>query len=232
LALLPSKVRTALVVVGGVFVAVGAEGGSLFSISESFRKDGRLHGWDAVGVIVSLLATLTTTLFAFATLTDVRATWTEVISVWGYVINTLFIVLDANFNFINLGLHLFTLKRDRIQSMRDELSLKKARIDIEERQRALKVHESSVSKSADVHESSVADSEGAVKGGDNSQKDSEGSQKIKANKRMFTEWAMSLNGGRQSLTVEDIEAWAKGNDYSLPTARTMYKWIRGVKGES
>lgn len=137
LSLLPDFVRLGLVALGGVFVAVGAEGGSLFTTVEAFRKTGRLQGWDIVGQVISQCATLSTVTFAFATLSGARASWSQFVTTWGYVANVLFVAMDAAFNYVALGLHLRQLERDRIAQLQEHFDYERAVLDLERQRFAL-----------------------------------------------------------------------------------------------
>jgi hypothetical protein len=137
LALLPNAARLALVLVGGFFVAIGAEGGSLFSIVEAFRIDGKIHATEFTGAIVSQLATITTVVFAFATLTGASTNWALLVSEWGYIVNTLLVSVDATFNYVALGKHLANLEKQRIHDMRTGLWFEQQRIQIERQRFAL-----------------------------------------------------------------------------------------------
>jgi nitrogen fixation protein FixH len=141
LALLPEFVRWGLVAIGGVFVAIGAEGGSLFTTVEAFRKTGRLQGWDIVGQVISQCATLSTVTFAFATLSGAAASWSQFVATWGYVANVLFVALDAAFNYVALGLHLRQLERDRIAQLQEHFDYERARLDIERQRFALEAQQ-------------------------------------------------------------------------------------------
>jgi hypothetical protein len=137
LALLPNAARLALVLVGGFFVAIGAEGGSLFSIVEAFRIDGKIHATEFAGAIVSQLATITTVVFAFATLTGASSRWAMFVAEWGYIVNTLLVSIDATFNYVALGKHLANLEKQRIHDMRTGLWFEQQRIQIERQRFAL-----------------------------------------------------------------------------------------------
>lgn len=100
LMLIPQEWRLRIVVVGAAAVAVGAEGGSLFSLVAAFEREGRLRGWDIIGAIVSQTATVLTIVFAFRALSGGGST------MWGYVANTVAVSMDATFNYVALGLHL------------------------------------------------------------------------------------------------------------------------------
>jgi len=121
LTLIPEIARLLFVLVGAAFIAVGAEGGSLFSIVAAFERDGTLRGWDIVGAIFSQLATLSAVIMAFATLTGASSDWAAFVSVYGYITTTGFISVDATFNYVALGLHLRNSKKLRLAEVQDNL---------------------------------------------------------------------------------------------------------------
>lgn len=121
LTLIPEIVRLIFIVIGAIFVAVGAEGGSLYSIAAAFERDGTLHGWDWIGAFVSQLATLSTVIMAFATMTGAANDWAEFVLVWGYIATTAFVSLDATFNYMALGLHLHNEKNLLLSEARRNL---------------------------------------------------------------------------------------------------------------
>jgi hypothetical protein len=159
LALLPEFVRLGLVALGGVFVAVGAEGGSLFTTVEAFRKTGRLQGWDIVGQVISQCATLSTVTFAFAALSGAAASWSQFVATWGYIANVLFVAMDAAFNYVALGLHLRQLERDRIAQLQEHFDYERARLDIERQRFALEAQQAQYRETQDTSPLAAVSSE-------------------------------------------------------------------------
>jgi len=105
--------RRILVLVGAFSLAVGAEFGTLPAIVEIFRKAGsrgkqKVRIWDWAGLIISLIATLASFLFAFATLLGERTNWSKSFQIWGSIVLGLFAALDCYVNFAEFGLYLST----------------------------------------------------------------------------------------------------------------------------
>lgn len=121
------SLRTWLVVIGAVSLAIGGEVGTLGATIEVYRKSqvlktkqrkDRQSGetrtieysdavwWDWVGLVVSLCATFLEFVIAFAALLGVNATWGPTVRLYGPIVLGVMSALDAYVNFMEVGLYL------------------------------------------------------------------------------------------------------------------------------
>lgn len=106
LTVLPEAFRTTLVLTGAFALAFGAEVGTLSNVVEIYRKGQQVRGWDAIALAISILATFTAFILAFATLLGVSATWGATVRLYGPIALGLLAALDSYGNFLEFGLYL------------------------------------------------------------------------------------------------------------------------------
>jgi hypothetical protein len=98
--------RQALVLTGAFALAFGAEVGTLSSITEIYRKGERLGRWDKFALAVSVLATFSAFILAFASLLGVKATWGATVQLYGPIFLGMLAALDSYGGFMEFGLYL------------------------------------------------------------------------------------------------------------------------------
>lgn len=153
LTLFSSPVRLAIVSIASFFTAVGAEGGSRYSIAAAFERNGTLTGWDRVGAVVSQLSS------ALAFVIGILMLFSGTSPVWLYIFNVVFVGVDATFNYVALGLHNrhgHKLKAEEerraseyrkqsldreVEEQRQRLELRRQQVDIERQLFALRAQE-------------------------------------------------------------------------------------------
>lgn len=117
---LPVAFRRIIILVGAFSLAIGAELGTLPAIVEIFRKAGSkgihtVRTWDWIGLGISLVATIMSFIFAFATILGEATNWSRSMQVWGSIAIGLAAALDSYVNFAEFGLYLSTFD-DRIEA--------------------------------------------------------------------------------------------------------------------
>lgn len=110
---LPAAFRTALVLIGAISLAFGAEVGTLTNVVEIYRKGDKLAGWDKLALGISLVATVGAFVLSFATLLGVTATWGDAVKRWGPIALGLFAALDSYGGFMELGIYTRRMLADK-----------------------------------------------------------------------------------------------------------------------
>jgi hypothetical protein len=247
LTVLPEAFRTALVLTGAFALAFGAEIGTLSNVVEIYRKGARVQGWDAVALAISILATFTAFILAFATLLGVAATWGATVRLYGPIALGLLAALDSYGNFLEFGLYLNSydarlsqwegkqeqaaerkrqdaerLRQAVAQGVLDELQRIEAEAQVSRERRKAEREERKVAGIGN------ADAQASVQVAPKNVAPAQAPIATIADWRAIIE---HLNGERANLTIEQLQDLLKGAGYALPSARTQYNWLADAQRE-
>jgi len=100
--------RQTVVLLGAFSLAIGGEMGTVAQTVELFRKRDAARAWDWAGLVISVLASLSAFILAFAALLGVRATWGATVQMYGPIVLGCLAALDAYGGFMSTGLYLAT----------------------------------------------------------------------------------------------------------------------------
>jgi hypothetical protein len=105
IAIIPGSTQSAFVIVAAICVAFGAEVGTPFTVLEVYRKalKGQANRWDWAAIVLSLAATLTAVLVAFAARIVRGTEWAALFLEWGPLIVGLVVAADAYGGAIETG---------------------------------------------------------------------------------------------------------------------------------
>jgi len=105
IAIVPAKLQSAFVILAAICVAFGAEVGTPFTVLEVYRKalKGQANRWDWAAIVVSLSATLTAVLVAFAARIVRGTEWAAIFLEWGPLVVGLVVAADAYGGAIETG---------------------------------------------------------------------------------------------------------------------------------
>jgi len=107
---MPAMLRSNIVVMGSIGLAIGSELGTLPALLEVFRKVGaRKAGvWDWIGLTVSVFTSITILIMSWAWLLQIDVMWSETIRVYGPLLLGSLTILDFTASGVEAGLYLAT----------------------------------------------------------------------------------------------------------------------------
>ncbi len=107
---MPALLRSNIVVMGSIGLAIGSELGTLPALLEVFRKvgAGRAGVWDWIGLGVSVLTSITILIMSWAWLLQIDILWSESIRTYGPLVLGSLAILDFTAGGIEAGLYLST----------------------------------------------------------------------------------------------------------------------------